>query len=215
MAEKFLLSNGMRLLLEYMPHVHSVSTGVWVNTGSAREDISEWGVSHLLEHMLFKGTKNRSSIEISSVMDNVGGVLNAFTSKEYTCYYTHCLDEYFELSLDLLSDMYSNSLLDAQELDREKQVVIEEINMYEDSPDEQTMELFAKTLWPNHSYGRSISGTVESVAALTRDHLTGYMQRHYTADNTVLAVAVMLPLSRLWSWQKNILALQLPASSPC
>ena len=171
MAEKYVLSNGVRLLLEYMPHLRSVSAGVWADTGSARETETEWGVSHLLEHMLFKGTPTRTSLQLSAAMDDVGGVLNAFTSKEQTCYYTKALDEDLELSLDLLSDMYARSLLDANELERERGVVIEEINMYEDSPDELVLDLFSSAIWPEHSYGRSISGTVESVSALDRQTL--------------------------------------------
>ena len=189
MAEKYVLGNGVRLLLEYMPHLRSVSAGVWADTGSARETEEQWGVSHLLEHMLFKGTPTRNSLALSAAMDDVGGVLNAFTSKEQTCYYTKALDEDLELSLDLLSDMYCRSLLDENELERERGVVIEEINMYEDSPDELVLDLFASTLWPEHSYGRSISGTVQSVTALSRTQLYDYWRSRYTAGNTVLALA--------------------------
>lgn len=189
MAEKIILSNGLRLLLEYMPQLHSASVGLWVDTGSAREDISQWGVSHLLEHMLFKGTPGRTSLQLSAAMDDVGGVLNAFTAKEQTCYYTKSLDEYFELSLDLLSDMACRSLIDGGELERERQVVTEEINMYEDTPDELVLDLFNSTLWPQHSYGRSISGTVDSVAALSREEVAAYWRSRYTTANTVLAVA--------------------------
>ncbi|MBQ6606811.1 MAG: insulinase family protein [Firmicutes bacterium] len=189
MAEKYVLSNGVRLLLEYMPHLRSVSAGVWADTGSARETEAAWGVSHLLEHMLFKGTPTRTSLQLSAAMDDVGGVLNAFTSKEQTCYYTKALDEDLELSLDLLSDMYARSLLDANELERERGVVIEEINMYEDSPDELVLDLFSSAIWPDHSYGRSISGTVESVSALDRQTLYDYWLSRYTAEDTVLALA--------------------------
>ena len=189
MAEKIILSNGVRLLLEYMPHLHSVAAGVWADTGSARETPEQWGVSHLLEHMLFKGTPTRNSLQLSAAMDDVGGVLNAFTSKEQTCYYTRALDEDLPLALDLLSDMYCRSLLDANELERERGVVIEEINMYEDSPDELVLDLFSATVWPEHSYGRSISGTVDSVSALGREPLAAYWQERYTAENTVLALA--------------------------
>ena len=189
MAEKIILSNGLRLLLEYMPHLRSVSAGVWADTGSARETPAQWGVSHLLEHMLFKGTPSRTSLQLSAAMDEVGGVLNAYTSKEQTCYYTRSLDEDAELSLDLLSDMYCRSLLDAGELERERGVVIEEINMYEDSPDELVLDLFASTGWPEHSYGRSISGTADSVTALSREQLYEYWRGHYTAENTVLTLA--------------------------
>lgn len=188
MAKRFVLKNGMRLLLKTMPQLRSVSTGIWTAAGSAREDLSLWGASHMLEHMLFKGTPSRNSLEISSVMDDVGGVLNAFTAKEQTCYYTRCLDEHFELSLALLADMYQHSLLDAEELAREKNVVIEEILMYEDSPDDLALDLFCQTLWPNHSYGRNISGTVESVSALSQAQLQGYLHSWYNSAQTVLVV---------------------------
>ena len=187
--EKIVLHNGLRLLVEYMPHLRSVSTGIWVDTGSAHEQEGQFGISHLLEHMMFKGTTHRSALEISSAMDNVGGVLNAFTGREQTCYYTRCLDEQVELALDLLADMYQNSLFDAAELEREKNVVIEEINMYEDTPDERVLDLFAQTLWPQHGYGRSISGSAADVAALDRQQVVDYHHAHYTAGQTVLAMA--------------------------
>lgn len=196
MAEKFILSSGMRLLVEYMPHLHSVSAGVWVDTGSALEQDGQFGISHLLEHMMFKGTTRRSALEISSAMDHVGGVLNAFTGKEQTCYYTRCLDEQFGLAIELLADMYHNSLLDAAELEREKNVVIEEINMYEDSPDDLVMDLFAATLWPGHGYGRSISGSAADVAALDRPQVAAYYAARYHAADTVLAVAGSIPPER-------------------
>ena len=196
MAQRYLLSNGIRLLLEPMPQLRSVSTGIWAGAGSALEDKKIWGASHLLEHMLFKGTPSRDASEISAVMDNVGGVLNAFTAKEQTCYYTRCLDEHFDLSLSLLADMYQNSLLDPKELEREKGVVIEEINMYEDSPEEVAADLFARTLWPDHSYGRNISGTIQSVEAIDREQLAGHMLACYDPSSTVIAIAGNISLEQ-------------------
>ena len=189
MTEKITLSNGMRLLVEYIPGLRSVSTGLWIKTGSAREERGQYGVSHLLEHMLFKGTKNRTALQISAAMDDVGGILNAFTAKEITCFYTRCLDEQFTLSLELLSDMYHNSLFDPEATEREKSVVIEEINMYTDEPDERAHELFAATLWPQHPYGHSISGTAADVASLSATDVRQYWQQHYNTAETVLAVA--------------------------
>ncbi|MDO4581326.1 MAG: pitrilysin family protein [Bacillota bacterium] len=189
MAEKIILDNGLRIVCEPMPHLHSVATGLWVNSGSAAEPEQLAGVSHFLEHMLFKGTAKRGAAEISRVMDGVGGVLNAFTGKEQTCFYTRCLDEHFELGLELLADMCLNSLLDGEQFDREKQVIVEEINMYEDSPDEVAGDLFARTLWPEHSYGRSVAGSLSSVGALGRDAMYDYWRMAYTPAQAVLAVA--------------------------
>ena len=129
-AKIFTLSCGMKLLVNYMPHLRSAATGLWVNCGSAYEKPNAAGVSHFLEHMLFKGTSRRDSLQIATEMEAVGGVLNAFTGKENTCFYARSLDEHFSLQLDLLADMYMNSLIDTSEFDREKNVILEEINMH-------------------------------------------------------------------------------------
>jgi len=189
MAYKDVLPNGMRIVVEEMPHRYSVATGIWVQTGAAHEESREGGISHFLEHMLFKGTDRRNAKEIAIAMEEVGGQINAFTSKEQTCYYTKCLDENFELSLDLLSDIYLNSLFDKQEFDKEKNVILEEINMYEDTPDDLAHDLFASTLWKGHAYGRSVIGTKETVGNTTRDQLAAYCRKTYLPANTVLAVA--------------------------
>lgn len=210
MAEKMILQNGMRLLVETMPGMRSIATGVWIGAGSAVENESNNGISHVLEHMLFKGTPSRSALDISAAMDNVGGTLNAFTAKEQTCYYARCLDEHFPLSLSLLADMYENALLDASELAREKRVIIEEINMYEDSPDELVMDLFSSTLWPGHSYGRPISGTVSGVSALDRDAVYHYWKDAYHSGNTVLAVAGNISAGQALEWAETYFGQCLP-----
>lgn len=189
MPEKFVLDSGLRVVAEYMPHLRSVSTGLWIKAGSAYEGPHLAGASHFLEHLLFKGTASRSAYDIAAAMDSVGGVLNAFTGKEHTCYYTRCLDEHFTLSLDLLTDMFFHSRLDPAELERERNVILEEIKMYEDTPDEVAVDLFSRTIWPEHSYGRAIAGSVESVAGLSRDLVYDYWQGAYSPANTVLAVA--------------------------
>ncbi len=189
MPEKFVLSSGMRVVAEYMPHLRSVSTGLWIKAGSAYEAPELAGVSHFLEHLLFKGTESRSALDIATAMDSVGGVLNAFTGKEHTCYYTRCLDEHFQTSLALLSDMFFHSLLDPVELDRERNVILEEIKMYEDTPDELAVDLFARVIWPSHSYGRAVAGTIESVSGLSRQTVYDYWKRAYSPANTVLSVA--------------------------
>ncbi len=189
MSERFQTSSGLRVVFSPMPHLHSVSAGLWVDAGSAFETEALAGASHFLEHLLFKGTKTRSALDISLAMESKGGVLNAFTGKEHTCYYIRALDEDFALGLELLSDMYRNSLLAPEEIERERQVILEEINMYEDSPDDLAAEKFCSALWPTHPYGRPVSGSVESVAALSREQLVAYWQGHYVPERTVLAVA--------------------------
>jgi predicted Zn-dependent peptidase len=187
--KKYTLDSGLRLVVEPLPHLRSVTSGIWVNCGSVYEDDAVLGVSHFLEHMLFKGTPKRDALAIASEMEAVGGVLNAFTGKEHTCYYARSLDEHFPLQLDLLADMYCNSLLDPTEFNREKKVIVEEINMYEDSPDEVAMDLFISALYPSHSYGPPIVGSLESVNALTPQQLSQHYRCYYNPSNSVLAVA--------------------------
>ncbi|MCL1974536.1 MAG: insulinase family protein [Firmicutes bacterium] len=189
MAQKFKLTNGMDVVVEQMAGCRSVACGLWARAGSAWESDNIAGISHFLEHMLFKGTEKRNAQQIAAAMDDVGGMLNAFTGKECTCYYTRALDEHFSLSLDLLSDIYVHSQLREQECKLEKDVIIEEINMYEDTPDDVAGDLFAATLWPRHSYGRSVIGGKESVQAITQTDLHDYYRRNYAPCNTVLAIA--------------------------
>lgn len=189
MTEKIVLPSGLRIVLEPMPHLRSVSTGLWVSAGSAYETAQESGMSHFLEHLLFKGTEKRTALQISATMEGVGGILNAFTSREHTCYYTRSMDEHFRLSLELLADMYNHSLLDPKDVERERNVIMEEINMYEDSPEDVAADLFLSQLWPGHPYGRPISGTLSSVEGVGRDQLAAYWRSVYVPRRTVLAVA--------------------------
>jgi predicted Zn-dependent peptidase len=189
MAQKFCLANGLEVVVEQMRGCRSVACGLWARAGSAWESAEMAGVSHFLEHMLFKGTKRRNAQQIAAAMDDVGGMLNAFTGKECTCYYARALDEHLSLSLDLLSDIYLFSRLAEEECRLEKDVIIEEINMYEDTPDDVAGDLFAATLWPGHSYGRPVIGGKQSVEGLSRGELSGYYRRSYTPGNTVLAIA--------------------------
>lgn len=189
MYQKTVLDNGVRILTEEIPHVRSVSTGIWVNVGSRDESDDNSGISHFIEHMMFKGTEKRTPKAIAEELDAVGGHLNAFTTKEYTCYHTKVLDEHFDLSVELLSDMLFNSKFAEQDLEREKNVIIEEIKMYEDAPDELVHDIFSNTLWKGHPLGRSIIGTEEIVRSLNRDDLLNYYQKHYTPGNIVIAVA--------------------------
>ncbi|MCL2677859.1 MAG: insulinase family protein [Clostridiales bacterium] len=189
MAYKHVLANGLRVVVEPMPHLYSVAAGIWVGIGSCHEAAAPGGVSHVLEHMLFKGTPKRSAKEIAEAMESVGGQMNAFTSKEHTCYYAKCLGEHFGLALDLLADIFLNSLLDEEEFEKEKQVILEEINMYDDTPDDLVHDLFAATLWPDHVYGLPIIGTRESVNSLTIKQLAEYYRKAYLPRFTVVSVA--------------------------
>lgn len=189
MYQQATLSNGLRIVCESIPQVHSVSLGVWVGTGSRYEEPEINGISHFLEHMLFKGTTNRTAKQIAETIDAVGGQLNAFTTKEYTCFYAKVLGKHFQLGVDLLSDMITNSVLSVAELEKEKSVILEEIKSYEDSPDELIHDLFVEQVLKNHSLGRSILGTPETVDQINQSTLIDYLNHHYTPDNIVFAVA--------------------------
>ncbi|MDI3538019.1 MAG: hypothetical protein PWQ13_42 [Bacillota bacterium] len=183
------LPGGVRLVTEEIPGVSSVALGLWVGVGSKWETEEERGVSHFLEHLLFKGTKKRSARDIAEALDSVGGQLNAFTSKEYTCYYAKVLGEYLPLALDVLLDMFLEPLLDGDDIAREKQVVLEEISMYEDSPDELVHDLLTEVAWPNHPLGRPTLGTRESLNALTPEQIRAFYARYYTPANLVITAA--------------------------
>lgn len=189
MYNRATLKNGIRVIYEYIPYVKSVSVGVWVGVGSRYETPANSGISHFIEHMLFKGTKKRSAKDIAEEMDFYGGQINAFTSKEYTCFYTKTLDTHLDLSVDLLSDMYYNSVFNPQDIETERKVIIEEINMYEDSPEDLVHDLLIEKAWDGDPLAMPISGTVESVSGITRDMILSYMDKFYTPQNTVIAVA--------------------------
>lgn len=189
MYKKVVLANGTRIAIEEIPGVRSVAFGIWIGTGSRYESPVQAGVSHLIEHMLFKGTTNRTARQIAEEIESLGGQMNAFTSKEYTCFYARVLDEHLPIAIDVLSDMYFSSLFKVDDLEREKKVVQEEIRMYEDTPDEIIHDLFAQTVWANHPLGRPVIGTMESVAGITRDAALDYYHKHYCPGNMVLALA--------------------------
>jgi len=186
---RYRLQNGLRVMLEDIPTVRSVAIGIWIGTGSRHETIRNNGISHFIEHMLFKGTENRSAQEIAEAFDSIGGNVNAFTSKEYTCYYAKVLDEHVELGLDVLSDMFFHSTFDEEELIRERNVVIEEIKMYEDTPDDQVHDLIAKASHGDHSLGYSILGSEEVLKSIHADTIREYMKDRYTVENTVITIA--------------------------
>ncbi len=189
MYQKATLSNGLRIVCEPISQMHSVSLGVWVGTGSRYEDSCQNGISHFIEHMLFKGTQKRTAKQIAEEIDAVGGQLNAFTTKEYTCYYAKVLSQHYRLGIDLLSDMVTNSVFDVHEIEKEKQVVLEEIKSFEDTPDEMIHDLFAASVLKGHPLGWMILGTQDTVESIDRSVILEYLKQHYTPDNIVFAVA--------------------------
>lgn len=182
------LANGIRVITESISHVQSMSMGVWVGVGSRYEEAQENGITHFIEHMLFKGTERRSAQDIAEQIDAVGGQINAFTSKEYTCYYVKALSEDFDLAADILADMIFHSKFDENEVNKEREVIIEEIKMYEDTPDELVNDLFAQDIWGDQPLGRTILGTEEVLANLTGEKMHAYMKKHYTGINMVISV---------------------------
>jgi predicted Zn-dependent peptidase len=197
MFQKTSLSNGLQIVCESIPHVHSISLGIWAGTGSRYEDFHYNGISHFVEHMLFKGTKSRTAKRIAEAIDAVGGQLNAFTTKEYTCYYTKLLNQHFQFGIDLLSDMVLNSVFDPVEIDKEKSVVLEEINSYEDAPDELIYDLFVGQLLKNHPLGWNILGSPETIARIDQKVIENFMRHHYTPDNLVFAAAGNIHLDQI------------------
>jgi predicted Zn-dependent peptidase len=188
-----MLPNGVRVVSETVPYVQSVSVGIWVGVGERDEDSPVLGITHFIEHMLFKGTARRSAREIADEIESRGGSLNAFTDKEYTCYYAKALAEHVDIVMDVLTDMMRNSLLDKEELGREKGVVLEEIKRYKDTPEEMVHDLFAQTLWNKHPLGRPVIGSARTVAKLERENLIEYMKTHYTPERIVVACSGSVP----------------------
>lgn len=202
---KFTLANGVRVLVEPVTHVKSAAIGLWCRTGSGHEFDNEAGITHLIEHMLFKGTKRRSAKEIAESIEGRGGSLNAFTDKEATCYYCRVLSDDVENGIDVLTDMMLNSLIDPEELSREEQVVIEEIKRGEDEPGDHVHELHFENRWGSHPLGKPIIGTRESVAGFKRDNLVSYMDRRYRGDNVLLGIAGNVDPDAVRSFAEQVL----------
>lgn len=186
---KSTLPNGLTILTETIDTVRSLSVGIWVKTGSRNETNQMAGITHFLEHMLFKGTKNRSAFQIAQSMESVGGYLNAFTSTEYTCYFARCLDTELERAVDVLSDMVLNATFPENEIEKEKKVVVEEMKMYRDSPDDYIFEAFSGQLFKHHPLGRPIIGFENTVNAFTQQHLLDYVSQRYHPSNIIVTVA--------------------------
>lgn len=188
-VRRTVLPGGLRVVTETLPTVRSATFGIWVGVGSRDETPALNGATHYLEHLLFKGTARRSALDISSALDGVGGEMNAFTAKEYTCYYARVLDNDLPLAVDIVSDMLTGSLIRPEDVDSERGVVLEEIAMTEDDPGDQVHDLFASAMLGDSPLGRPVLGTVETVNALTRDRIAGFYRRRYRPEHLVVAAA--------------------------
>jgi len=183
------LANGVRVLSERLPDLTSTTVGIWVENGSRYERAEQAGISHFLEHLFFKGTARRTAAQIAQEIDAVGGVLNAFTGKEYTCYYAKVLREHLPLALDLLADIFTQSTFAAEEIERERSVIVQEISQVEDTPDDYVHELFNLAFWPGHPLSRPIAGTAETVSRFARDDFLRFLEARYRPDRVLIAAA--------------------------
>lgn len=185
---KYQLDNGLTVILKPVNNVVSISAGLWVKTGSRCEQPDQYGYAHFIEHMLFKGTKKYSAKDIAQSIDRVGGQHNAATNRSYTCYYINVVRDFYELALELLSEMYHNSLFREEDIEKERDVILEELRMYEDSPDEHIHDVFTEIMFGDHPLSHEIIGTEETLKNITRDSLVEFFEREYTPDNTVLVL---------------------------
>ncbi|MGH8777057.1 MAG: M16 family metallopeptidase [Jiangellaceae bacterium] len=188
-VRRTILPGGLRIVTESVPAVRSVSFGVWVGVGSRDETLAQAGATHYLEHLLFKGTRRRLALEISAAIESVGGEINAFTAKEFTCYYARVLDADLPLAVDVVSDLVTSSLIAPADVESERNVVLEEIAMRDDDPSDAVHDLVAEQLWGSAPLGRPILGTVESIGSLTRDVINRYYRRRYRPSSIVVAAA--------------------------
>jgi|AMWB02.1.fsa_nt_gi predicted Zn-dependent peptidase len=189
MIVKTQLNNGIRVITERIPHAHSVSIGIWITNGSRHDRRELNGVAHFIEHLLFKGTAQRSALDIAREIDSVGGVLNAFTCREYLCFYAKVLSDALPKAVELLTDIFLNSSFDAAEVEKERKVILQEIRMIKDSPDNYIHELFCQSFWKSHPLGMSIVGTEESVTGMSRDVLLETRHERFRADDIIICAA--------------------------
>ncbi len=192
-AKKVVLPNGIRIITEEIPSMRSVAMGIMVGVGSGNEFPKEAGISHYIEHMMFKGTKKRTAYEIAHALDSVGGKMNAYTSKEVTVYYAVVLDKHMDTQIDVLCDIVLNSIYDPKEMETEKGVILEEIKMYEDTPDELIHDYFAEQILHGHPLGKPTIGFAETVKAVKRDDILGYRERYYSPKNFIISLAGAIP----------------------
>lgn len=203
MVRRSELPNGLRIVSEHMPGVPSVTVGIWVESGSRFESRRLGGISHFLEHLLFKGTERRSAAQIAEEIDAVGGVLNAFTGKEYTCYYARVLAEHTHIATDLLADLFLRSRLDAEEIDRERSVILQEISQSEDTPDDYIHDLFSLRYWPEHPLSLPVCGTSDTVQGLNRDDFVAFLAARYRPDRLIIAAAGDITHEALERWAER------------
>jgi len=189
MVEKIILDNGIRVVCEKVPYSRSVCVGVWLLAGSVTENPRNMGISHFVEHMLFKGTHLRSARDIAEAIDNIGGQINAFTSKECTCYHVKVRDTHLDIGLNVLSDIFFDSVFEQENMDIERNVIYEEINMYQDTPEELVYDLMFETAWSNSPLGYPVLGSKECLQGISRTDLIEYIQQFYTPQNMVISVA--------------------------
>lgn len=189
MVNRKRLSNGITVVLEKMPYLRSAAFGLWVKVGSSNENDDNNGISHIIEHMLFKGTKTRTAKQIADDMARIGGDINAYTSKECTSFYAVTLDEHLPIAIEIIGDMLNNSLLDEKSLEKEKGVIIEEIDMYDDSPEDLVHEMLQMKVWEHHSLGYQISGSKKTVRSVNRQQILDFMEQYYVSENMVISVA--------------------------
>ena len=182
------LNNGLTIIAEEIPYLKSISMGIWFRAGIKTEENYIDGVSHFIEHMMFKGTKNRTSKQLVAEIENLGGVINAFTGRECTCYYVRLLDEHLNIGIDILSDMILNSKFDEKDIEREKSVIIEELKMYEDSPEDLTYDILLEKVYNNKGIGKNILGSKDSIKSMNRDAILDYFEKFYVPENAVLSI---------------------------
>ena len=194
---KTVLYNGLTIVSEHISAFRSIALGIWIKSGSRFETIEEKGMAHFIEHMLFKGTKNRSALQIASSLEELGGNLNAFTGKEETCYYVHTLDTHLKISVEVLADMMCNSLFRTNDIEMEKKVVLEEINLVKDTPDEYIFDIFQEKIFPDQPLGFPILGNPENVKSYTRTRLVNFWKKHYQPQNIVISAAGNVEHDRL------------------
>lgn len=213
MNELIKYENGLRLIVGTNQSIRSVATGFWVGAGSAKETPQNNGISHFTEHMLFKGTKKMSPFDIANSFESLGAMVNAFTGKESTCFYVKSVDEYSEKCFDILSDIFLNSTFPAEELNKERKVIIEEINMVEDSPEDICYDLLANSLYSGTPIGQTILGSIENVKRFNSDDIRDYMSKVYTAENTVISMAGNVTLAQADALVKKYILPYMKASS--
>lgn len=224
MITKRNLGSGIELIMEKIPYVRSVSVGIWVKAGSVNENEINSGISHFIEHMLFKGTEMRSARDIAGDIDKIGGQINAFTGKESTCYYVKVLDTHVEDGIEILMDMLFNSKFDIDEMEKEKAVIYEEINMYEDSPEDTVHDMLSEVIFDGHPLGKPIIGTYDTINAFTRNNILDYIQENYGINNLVISVSGNFDEEKLidtldkniskYLWENQILIPEIPVYKP-